>query len=155
MNPLRRLHFAVESRFVLRHLLIQPRVFQRHRKIGRQDRQRLHVVGVEIIELRAFQIEHANHLALVHHGNRQLRPRLRIYHQVALILGYIGHQHGLPQRRRRAHKSFGRRHAHFALHSLPVLHIHSVPENVLLFVVQHDAQYLVIDDPLHLFRRVA
>ena len=36
---------------------------------------------------------------------------------------------------------------------MTVFDVHPVAENFLLFVIQHDAQYLVIDHPLRLFRR--
>ena len=106
----------------------------------------------EIIRNGAFHVEHANDFSLVHHGNRQLRARLGIDHDVARIHGDIRNQDRLFQRGCRAYDTFARRCAQTALHALAVFHIHAVPENLLLFVIQHDAQNLIIDHALGLFR---
>ena len=107
----------------------------------------------KITQLRAFQIQHANHFPLVHHGNGQFRARLRIHHQVARIDGHIRNENRLLQRGCRANDAIGRVRSQFSLHAMAVLNVQSVAENLLLFVIKHDAQYLIINHPLGLFCR--
>ena len=107
----------------------------------------------EVIQLRALQVEHADYFTLVNHRNRQFRARFWIHHQIPRDpRSHPAASTGCFQRRRRAHNAFARRRAQFPLHPLAMLHDPAVPKHFLLFVIQHDAQDLIIDDPLDLFR---
>ncbi len=76
---------AFETGFISGQLFIQPRIFQRDRQVGGEDRKRLYVILGKIIELRTLQIQHPDHNAFVNHRNRQFRTRFGIDHQVAGI----------------------------------------------------------------------
>src|SRR5579872_4258415 len=78
LNSLRRLKITVETRFIARYFLVKPGVFERHRKIRRENRERLHMVFGEVVKLRALEIKHADHTPLMHHRDRELGARLRI-----------------------------------------------------------------------------
>ena len=71
LTSLCRLQVALEPRFFFRKLFVQPRVLQRNGEIRRKDRKSLDVILGEIIRRWALEIQNANDLALVHHGNRQ------------------------------------------------------------------------------------
>ena len=107
----------------------------------------------EIIQLRAFQIQHADHFSFVHHGNRQFRTRLRVNHQVARIDGHVPNDDRLLQRGCRPNDAFARVRAQLSLHAVAMLHVYPVAENLLPFVIKHDAQYLIINHPLGLLCR--
>ena len=109
LQALRGGELALHARFVLRQLLVQPRVFERYRQMRRQNHERLHVVFGEIIHLRAFEVEHAHNAALVNHRNRQLGPRLRIHHDVARIERHVRNANRLCRGDRRPDNSFVRR----------------------------------------------
>ena len=95
LDSLGRLQVAFKPCFVPCQLLVKPRVLQRDGEIGGQDGKRLHVVIREVVQLRTFQVQHADDLALVHHRNCQFRARLWIYHHVARIDGHIGNKYWL------------------------------------------------------------
>ena len=50
-----------------------------------------------------------------------------------------------------ADNSFADGYAEFALHVMAVLHVDTMAKNFLIFVVEHQAENLVIDDALDLF----
>ena len=91
----------------------------------------------------------------MHHGNRKFRAGLRIHHDVAGIYGDIRNQDRLFQRCSGAHDALGRGGAQSALHTLSVFHVHAMAKNLLLFVIEHNAQNLVINHALGLLGRAA
>ena len=52
----------------------------------------------EIVELRALQIQNADHFALVNHGNGKLGASFRVHHQVAWVGGHILNKDRLAKR---------------------------------------------------------
>ena len=54
---------------------------------------------------------------------------------------------------RGADDAFAGRHAKLSLHALAMLHVEPMTKNLLLFVVEHDAQNLVVDHALDLLSR--
>ena len=149
------MELAVHAGFVPRHLLIEPRVFQRNRQLCRQNRQRLDVLLGEVVQLGALQVEHAHHAILVDHRNGELRARFRIHHDVARVRGDVRHQHRLAQSRRSAHDALARGAAQPTLNSLTVFHVEAVAKHLLLVVVQQDAQNLIVNDALNQFGSAA
>ena len=107
------------------------------------------VVG-EIVQLGTLEIEHTDHPAFVNHGDSQLGARLGVHRQIARIAGHVGNQYWLFESCRRANDAFAGRCTQFSLHTMPVLHVDAVPKNLQFFVVEHDAQNLVVDHPLGL-----
>src|SRR5579859_2911504 len=78
LQTARGVEVALHARFIARHLFIKARIFNRDGEMRCENRKRLHVIRREIIELRTFEIEHADHTMLVKKRNRQLRTRFRI-----------------------------------------------------------------------------
>ncbi len=149
------MELAVHAGFVPRHLLIEPRVFQRNRQLCRQNRQRLDVLLGEVVQLGALQVEHAHHAILVDHRNGKFRTRFRIHHGVARVRSDVRHQHRLAQSRRSTHDALARGASQPALNSLTVFHVEALPKHLLLVVVQQDAQNLIVNDALNQFGSAA
>ena len=105
----------------------------------------------EVVELRAFQIEDADNFALVQHGDGKLGARLWIHQQVAVVNGDIGNEDGFTQGCGSANDAFAGSNAQLSLNALAVLDVEAVTKHFLLFVVQHDADNLVVNHALHKF----
>ena len=151
LHALRGLQLALHAGFVARNLFVEARIFERHSQLRGQDGERLHMVLGEIVQLRAFEIEHADDAALVNHGNGQFRARLRIEHDVARLLGHVGNAHGLAGSGGGADDAFGGGDAQLALHALAILHRQTLEKQIWRRVVEHDAHDLVIDHALDQF----
>ena len=145
LNPASGCKIPLHPRFIARHLLVEARVFKRNRKLRRKNRKHLHVVRREIIQLRAFEIHHTDNAILIQHRHGKLRARLRIHHQIPRVERNVRNHHGPPQRGRRSDDSLMRRHSVLFLNALPEFHRHAMTENVLSFLVQQDAENLVIN----------
>ena len=50
----------------------------------------MHVVGGEVIQLRALEIHHADDARFVNHGDGKFRSRLRVDHAITRIEGDVG-----------------------------------------------------------------
>src|ERR1700751_901 len=102
------------------------------------------------VELRAFQIEDTDDFALVLHGEREFRARFRIHHQIARIDRNIRNEHRLAQGCGGADDAFASGHAKFSLRALAMLYVETMAKDFLLFVVEHDAENLIVDDAFDL-----
>ena len=122
LNAARGVQIALHAALVARHLLVEARVFDRNREMRGQNRKHLHVVRREIVELRAFEIHHADHALLVNHGHGQLRARLGIQHAVARIERHVRNHHRAAKLCRRADDAFVCRNGGFFLHALAEFH---------------------------------
>ena len=120
-----------------------------------ENRKHLHVVRREIVELRTFEVHHADHAVLENHGHGELRARLGIHHAVARIERHVRNHHGTPQRSRRADDAFVLGDGGFFLHTLAEFHGHVMAKDGSTLVVEQDAENLVVDQPLGQFRRAA
>ena len=111
----RRLHalgepqLLLEPRFVGRHLLVEPRVLDGHRRLARQQREDLDVALGERVELRALEIEDADAAILEQHRDRQLGPHVVDHLDVARILRDVRHEHRLAMERRVADQALAER----------------------------------------------
>ena len=61
---------ALQPRFTARHALIQARILNGDGDLRRESGKHAHVVVIEIIKLRAFQIDHANHAVAINQRDR-------------------------------------------------------------------------------------
>ena len=63
----------------------------RHGEMRGKNRKHLHVVRREIIQLRAFEVHHADDAIFVNHRHGQLGARFGIDHAVARIERHVRH----------------------------------------------------------------
>src|SRR5882724_457432 len=155
LNALCRLEIPLEPCLIARHLLVETSIFERNGKVRGQNRERLHVLFVEGIQLRAFQVKDADDFPLVKHGNRDFRTRFGINHQVARIDRYIGSENRFAQSCSCANDPLAGRDTQFTLYALAMLYVQPMAENFLFFVIQQNAEDLVVDNALHLLCRTA
>ena len=105
----------------------------------------------EVIQLGALEIQHADHLSLVDHRDGEFGAGFGIGHQIARIGRHIGYQNRFTRRCRRPNDTFACCRAQFSLDSLAMLNIETMAKDLLLLVIQHDAQNLVINHALDQF----
>src|SRR5262249_36053473 len=79
-----------------------------------------------------------------------LGASLRIDHQIARIKRDVGNNHRLTQRRGGADDSFAGGNPKLSLDTLAMLNIKTMTEDLLLFVIEHDAEDVVVDNALDL-----
>ena len=132
-------------------LFVETGVFEKDGKIGGENGERLHVLVGEVIELRTFEIENADDAVLVHHRDGELGAGFGIHHEIAGIGGDIGNDDRFTKSGGGADDAFAGSDAKFALDALAVFDIDAMTEDVLGFVVEHDAEDLVVDDALDEF----
>ena len=68
---------ALQPRFTARHAFIQARILNGDGDLRRESGKDAHVVVVEIIKVRAFQIDHPDHAVAINQRDRHLRAGLR------------------------------------------------------------------------------
>src|SRR5208283_760757 len=151
LDALGGLEVALEAGFVFGNLLVEACVFQRDGEIRGEDGKGLNVFLGKVVELRTFQIEDADDFALVQHGNRELRAGLGIHEEVAFVGGDVGNEHRFTQGCGSANDAFAGGDPQLSLDPLAVLDVEPVAKNFLLFVVEHDADNLIVDDALDEF----
>src|SRR4029077_17898743 len=100
--------------------------FEGNGEIGGEDGKRLNVLLGEIVELRALEVEDADDFALMQHGNREFRARLRIHKEEALVHGDAGNEHGFTQRCGSADNAFAGGDAQLSLDALDLLDVETM-----------------------------
>src|SRR3981189_3852037 len=100
------------------------------------------------MQLWAFEIENADHLALEDHRDGEFRTSFRIHHEVARIGGDIGNKNRLAQGGGCADDTFRGGDTQLSLNALAVLDVQPMAKDFLLFVVEHDADDLIVDNAL-------
>src|SRR6516162_4955915 len=126
LNALGSLKIALRASFVFGNLLVEAGIFEGNGEIGGEDGKRLNVLLGEIVELRALEVEHADDLALMQHGNREFRARLRVHKEVALVHGDIGNEYGFTQGCGRTDNAFAGGDAQLSLDALAVLDVETM-----------------------------
>ena len=77
LHALREPQLLLEPLFVRAHLLVEPRVLDRDRRLAGEQRQDLDVALAERVELGALEIDDADAAILEQHRNRQLGAHVR------------------------------------------------------------------------------
>src|SRR2546427_2284882 len=148
LDALGGLQVALHAGLVAGHVLVEAGVFERNGQVRGENGKGLDVLLGEVVELRALQVQDADDAALVHHGNGELGTRLGVDLDVARVCGHIGHQHGLAQGGRCADDALGGGDAQLALNLLAVFEVNAMAEGMLRFVIQQNAEDLIINHAL-------
>src|SRR5258708_20747141 len=104
------------------------------------------------MQLWAFEIENADHLALEDHRDGEFRTSFRIHHEVARIGGDIGNENRFAQGGGCADDTFRGGDTQLSLNALAVLDVQPMAKDFLFLVVEHDADDLIVDNALDQFR---
>ena len=144
LHALREAHFLLEPDLIGAHLLVESGVFDRHRRLARQQAQDLDVPLAERIELRALQIDDADAAILEQERNRELGLHVRHQLDVARVARHVGDEYRFLVERGVADEPFAEAHA-WDLDFLTVLDGEAHLELVGL-VQQQDAEGPIVDE---------
>ena len=95
LNPLADRDLALEAA-LLQHLLVEPGALDRHRSLGGEGHQQLHVLLLVRLGLVRFQVEGADHLGSDPDRGHHLAPRLVARVHVSRIGRHVRDDHALP-----------------------------------------------------------
>ena len=155
LHDLGGVQFALHAGFVARDFLVEAGVFDGDSQLRGEDGERLHMIFGEIVQLRAFQIDHAHDCAFVDHGNGQLRARFGIDHAVARLLRDVRNANRQCAGGGHADDAFAKADGQLALGALAVLDRQTLLKERGGWVIEHDAHDLVVDHALDELARAA
>src|SRR5260370_6983392 len=98
------------------------------------------------MQLWAFEIENADHLALEDHWDGEFRTSFRIHHEVARIGGDIGNENRFAQGGGCPDDTFRGGDTQLSLNALAVLDVHPMAKAFPLFVLEHHTDDLLSDN---------
>src|SRR5262249_29503674 len=148
LNAARSVEIALHAAFIEGDLFVQAGVFDRYREVRGKDRKDLNVVRGEIVELGTLQVHHPNDAIFVHHRDGQFGPRFGVQHAVPRIEGYVGNSDRAAELRGRTDNPFVDWDGRFFLYALAELHGDTVTKNGSAFVVEENAENLIVDQAL-------
>ena len=126
----------------------QARILDGRGQAAREQDENFLLLVREVIDLRALDIEHADHLVLEEQRHGHFGAHRIDGIDVARIRAHVGDANGLARGRGDPGDALADRNPPVVGHFTAVADGKTVGKRLRLLIQQHDAKYLVIDEPL-------